>query len=527
MHEDDRLSERLRLVPVPEHGPDYRMRREQALAGARPITPGQGRTQAPLGQRRRPIMRRVLIAAAAAIGLTAVVVGAVVSTTGNGDGTNVAPAPSPSQAQHHARGIVAGKAPVLVGDELTGMVRGLDGGLWAWGYRHRQGGPGTPLLERWDGQSWQDVAMPASSTARADEIAGVAAVSADDVWVAENTRRGGLLSHWDGAGWTDFPAFGFAGTSETSNALLALSTDDVWAVSAAMTPATGAIKHSRLTTLHWDGTRWTSVPAPSLGRGVGEVWLRLIRGASPDAVWALGDSQRYRRKTVGGKRKWAVTRSAQFLLFWDGRRWTRQPWPTLQPSHGTKDEIAIDDLAVTSDGELWCAGRRWFGPDNRGDLFVPVVLRLRAGRREIMASGSTPSLPADWRRFMPSSIALTSSQDAWVAGGNDTSSSLWHWDGSAWSVVTLPETQSPAEFRARSVLAVGADDIWVSAKGAPRVIAWSSSSPSSCTLTGPRGNVSQRRRTLVRRDRQTDEDGTPNDGRRRRSGPAAHAQGAR
>ena len=36
MHEDDRLNQALRLMPVPEHGPDYRMRRERALAGARP-----------------------------------------------------------------------------------------------------------------------------------------------------------------------------------------------------------------------------------------------------------------------------------------------------------------------------------------------------------------------------------------------------------------------------------------------------------------------------------------------------------
>jgi len=66
---------------------------------------------------------------------------------------------------------------------------------------------------------------------------------------------------------------------------------------------------------------------------------------------------------------------------------------------------------------------------------------------------------------MASSIAATSSQDVWVAGEDDEGSSLWHWDGSAWSILPLPEAQSPAEFRTRSVVAVGADDVWVLCQG--------------------------------------------------------------
>src|SRR5665647_2772100 len=189
MREDDRLSEALRRVPVPEHGPDYRMRREQALAGAQPTTTGQGATQEALA-RRRTVARRVLVAAVAAVGLVAVVAGAVVSTRDAVDRTRSTPLQSPSPSTSPARhsAIVAGAAPTLVGDDLTAVVRGLDGTLWAWGYRHRQGGPGSPLLERWDGSSWQEVALPAR---RANEIEGVAAISEDDVWVAGNSRRAG------------------------------------------------------------------------------------------------------------------------------------------------------------------------------------------------------------------------------------------------------------------------------------------------------------------------------------------------
>lgn len=445
MREDDRLSEALRRVPVPEHGPDYRMRREQAFAGAQPTTTGQGATQEALA-RRRTVARRVLVAAVAAVGLVAVVAGAVVSTRDAVDRTRSTPLQSPSPSTSPARhsAIVAGAAPTLVGDDLTAVVRGLDGTLWAWGYRHRQGGPGSPLLERWDGSSWQEVALPAR---RANEIEGVAAISEDDVWVAGNSRRGGRLLHWDGSGWTTYPAFWFTATTETSNALLALGSDDVWAVGSADTPGT--------LSMHWDGARWRPIAVPVLSTRVGEVSMRLVRGISPADVWVLGDAQGFRRKSVNG----------DFLLHGDGSRWERQAWPARRRSSGHREEIALDDIAVASDGTLWAAGRRWFGPDNRGDLYVPVVLRLRPGRWQIMASGATPSLPPDWRRFMPSSIAATSSQDVWVAGEDDEGSSLWHWDGSAWSILPLPEAQSPAEFQTRSVLAVGADDVWVLCQG--------------------------------------------------------------
>lgn len=411
-----------------------------------------------------------LVAAAVVLGVVFGLQDRVATHTG-GSGTKAGSAPSPSRTRPGR--IFAGRAPAVAGDDLTGMVRGLDGELWAWGYRHRQNGPGTPLLERWDGQSWQAVPTPPAAMAPGGEIDGVAALSHDDLWIAENTRRGGRLAHWDGASWTAVPAIDFVSTSETSNALLAVSPSDIWAVGSAagthrLPPS------SRLRTLHWNGRRWRSVPALAFGRRIGDVSLRLIKGVSPDAVWALGDYQRYRRKTIDGKAKWMPTRSAQYLLFWDGRRWTRQPWPTRQPSNGGQDEIAIDDLAVSSDGQLWCAGRRWFGPDNSGDLFVPVVLRLRAARWEITASSATPSLPTDWKQFMPRSITATSSQDVWVVGQNDTASSLWRWDGSVWSVVDFGKDIIPSSkfwpeattlFSARSVLAVAANDVWVLCQG--------------------------------------------------------------
>jgi hypothetical protein len=96
-----------------------------------------------------------------------------------------------------------------------------------------------------------------------------------------------------------------------------------------------------------------------------------------------------------------------------------------------------------------------------------------------MASSLTPSLPADWTKFMPRSIAATSSRDVWVAGQNDTSQKdptpgMWHWDGSAWSVVDFgkgiilgfeSEPEAATLFSVRSVVAVATNDVWVLCQG--------------------------------------------------------------
>jgi hypothetical protein len=460
-HDDERLLIELGLLGVPDHGLDYRMRREAALADAGRTLRGGGQTvagSAGLWRRpgwRRPGLRRTLIVAATAcFFLAAASLATVQLLSGSGSKPQgSAPITMPTQSSSFMPGFLAGAAPSMEGDELAGIVRGLDGTPWAWGIRRSQVSgrrQSSPLVERWDGQRWQIVPVPAG------EIAGLAAPAGDDIWLAVEARRKARLLHWDGTAWTAVPSIPFVFTSEPSNALLALSSNDIWAIGS--TAITQGQLQPHLRTQHWGGSRWASVPGPVLGsdiawtsvpgpaleHDIGEVSLRLIRGVSPDDLWALGEGD--------------------LLLHWDGRHWTRQPWPTRQLASNPKDRFAITDMAIASDGELWCAGQRWFGPDNTSDLWVSVVLRLQAGRWQIMASSATPSLPADWTQFMAKSISLTSPQDVWVAGGEvikgATRAILWHWNGDAWSAVDLRQAQEPDSVSNTNVLALAADDVW-------------------------------------------------------------------
>jgi hypothetical protein len=467
---------------------DERMILESAFAAelARQLTAaadavaGRSKSARSHGRRRRWL----LLAAVAAVSCVAVLLGVALPGSRGGRENGAGFVPSASSGQLGApekRTPVAGlPAPIPFGDELSELTSGAAGHVWAWGttYGTDKDHPGGPLLEVWDGQGWSRVTAPGK------EIAGVAEPATGDLWagVSMYRPRGPRLANWDGSRWRFYPAMDFVWTSEVSGALLAFSPNDVWAVGWASldprffpSPATRRkpwlLNH--LMALHFDGSRWRSVAMPALGRGEGEASLRLLRGGSPGSIWALGSYTQFRRKLVEDKRQWVVVNEGgQLLLHWDGRRWSREPLPADQLATGRRDRFALDDMTVAPDGALWCSGRRWFGPDNTGDLFVPVVLRLKDGHWRIMASSATATPPGDWRDVMLSSISLTSEDDVWVSGRtepNGDGSVLWHWDGSAWSTTVLDTTQLPGKSNVSRVLALGPGDVWALCNGSTPV----------------------------------------------------------
>src|SRR5436305_734517 len=66
---------------------------------------------------------------------------------------------------------------------------------------------GHPLVEHWDGSTWQVVDGP---NARGGSLDGVAAVTADVIWAVgiQDLPSGQLtlFEHWDGTRWSRVPA---------------------------------------------------------------------------------------------------------------------------------------------------------------------------------------------------------------------------------------------------------------------------------------------------------------------------------
>lgn len=171
----------------------------------------------------------------------------------------------------------------------------------------------------WNGRRWS-VARHLSGSG---ELTGIAAISANDVWVfGASGAIGGLGTwHFNGHSWKKI-----TGNGGAISAASALSASDIWAVSGAPTDGT---------VLHYSGTSWQQLTAKALAG----VAATNVLSVSPGNVFVSG--------TIGSRH------IASRLVRLCGRHWTRikLPWP-------------VDGLGgLTPDGRggLWAAAQSYNG----------------------------------------------------------------------------------------------------------------------------------------------------------------------
>lgn len=185
----------------------------------------------------------------------------------------------------------------------------------------------------------------------------------------------------------------------------ASSPDDVWAVGARFS---GDTYRDRSLILHGDGTRWSLVSSPDVGR------LTDVAAVSEDEAWAVG----------AGK-----------ILHWDGATWELSPHPSPPGTYFA----AVD---ASGPNDVWAVGMRYGAEwvDQYGDRNVGFdTLTMHwdgAAWRVVPSPNGAPR-----HNFVHGVVAL-SPIDAWVVGYSEehglSRTLTLHWDGAAWSVVPSP-----------------------------------------------------------------------------------------
>jgi hypothetical protein len=233
------------------------------------------------------------------------------------------------------------------GGYLNGVTATSPGHAWAVGLIGDGPGAGTgptdkTLIEHWDGQAWTQVPSPTPQTAGG--LNGVAATSPANAWAVGWTGTGpdsggtsrALIEHWDGQTWTRVPSPGNApGARTILNAVAATSPRNAWAVG-----STHAGDTNRAFIVHWDGTAWQRVHAPTPIPGVS---LLGVAATSPPNAWAVG--QTAFRGACGPT-------CATVIEHWDGSAWTLVPSPN-PPSVLVNVLLGV---AATSPRNAWAVG---------------------------------------------------------------------------------------------------------------------------------------------------------------------------
>ncbi len=281
------------------------------------------------------------------------------------------------------------------------------------------------------GSSWQIVASP-NPGAGIDQLFGVAAIAADDVWAVgvQSDQIDGetstLIEHWDGAAWTVVPSDAPGLDASRLVSVSARSATDVWAVG-----STDGSQPVQLTE-HWDGTAWSVSPPPN-PQPV-PAFLTGVAARSANDAWAVGTY--FDRHTL--------------VNHWNGSVWKMKKAPS--PGHPDNDVLGV--TAIARD-DAWAVGafdRLDHSPQTK------TLTEHWDGRSWTKVASPSPDPLDNWLY----AVDAASSAEVWAVGsqgGVDGLTLTERWDGGAWSVVPSADVAGAAN-SLRGVTAIGPADVW-------------------------------------------------------------------
>jgi hypothetical protein len=247
----------------------------------------------------------------------------------------------------------------------------------------------SPLIEHWNGKQWNIIptpSLPNGSTTNA-LLSSVAALATDNVWAVgsysnyttspQSPAQGGAASgstatdqagatssngdqsgatyktfieHWDGQQWSIVASPNVGQTSNTLQAITAISPNDIWAV--------GTQDNAPLT-IHWDGNTWQAIPNATLPRTPSSSTLNAIaRVPGTPYLWAVGSFQEAVSLSAGQQYQTLVE-------YWDGQQWNFVPnIASAQQGNTLNGIVAIaanDVWAVGQDGNNQLLTEHWNG----------------------------------------------------------------------------------------------------------------------------------------------------------------------
>jgi hypothetical protein len=334
-----------------------------------------------------------------------------VSTDGASDAWTVGVGFNPSNSTYQtvsehwngtAWNVVATPNP-LSNSWLTGVAALSPTDAWAVGFASRAGwATNHTLIAHWNGTSWSTVPSPNPNSSSENDLWGVWAASPNDVWAVGDYLPGGgdekpLAEHWNGTSWTAV-ATPNAGPYANFHRVFGTSSTDVWAVGTDENTSTGVTDPL---IEHWNGVKWSTVPAPSLG----DSYLRGVWATSPSDAWVVGEwdspAPSYTPhplvyhwngaswKSVSspsGAELWGVTSKTStdawiagvksgagfyqtLIEHWDGASWTVTPSPNKTTASGAINEL--NAITMLPSGLVWAVGD--FNTGNGGPLIEQTL----------------------------------------------------------------------------------------------------------------------------------------------------------
>jgi hypothetical protein len=317
-------------------------------------------------------------------------------------------------------------ARVTGGTTLAAITAVSPTNLWAVGSRVGPvfSDPHRPLIEHNTGSGWRSVAVPSVGAAGGD-LRAIAAVSARDIWAVGWAGDKPLALHYDGTRWRVVPTAPNPPGEQPGGrlrAVAAVSSKDVWAVGDRPTSDGPGVLVQ-----HWDGHRWTFVPAPSQQPTDFNALLGLAVVSARD-IWAVG------------------SRGDDFdepmVQHWDGKAWRVVNVPEKpQVDPGDPKNVGLNAVAAVSARNVWAVGEAG-------------TIEHYDGHSWTIVKAPRPAADTDGMSTVLNGVSARSANDIWAVGSVNGVPVSMHWNGTAWSLVPVPVGAGTTSTELSGVVAV-------------------------------------------------------------------------
>jgi len=357
-------------------------------------------------------------------------------------GTITLIAPSPGWS------IIGVADPATQNNSLSAVacVSGTD--CWAVGSYDITGGfaPQT-LIEHWDGTGWSVISSP-NDTGGNHIYGGFSAItcnSSNDCWaVGHYFINGGgviqtLVQHWNGLSWSIVSSPNTtSGDEHLLSSVTCASSSDCWAVGK---DYDSVFLHSTTLIEHWNGISWSIVSSPNAGPSNYSALFSVACGSGSEC-WAVGyyaDSNDMNKTLVE---------------LWNGSAWVIVPSPN-KPSTDIRDDNLLSGVTCVSNSNCWAVGSFETGR-------TTLVEHWDGNAWSIVASPDSP-LTVEFDGL--GAVTCASASDCWATGGYQSSTTaepfVEHWDGTSWSVVSVPNTSDRQNNYINGIACVSGSQCWI------------------------------------------------------------------
>ena len=238
---------------------------------------------------------------------------------------------------------------------------------------------GVPSTSLAAGCTIKAVAHPETAATPFDQLYGIDALTATNIWTVGSSAAAekALVEHWNGTKWSLVPAPSKGSTTELED-VTAISPSNAWAVGYYVPTGSG---HLRTLVEHWNGTKWTIVSSPSPFSS-GDNILNGVDAVSATNVWAVGANGRPGNRTL--------------ILHFNGSKWSTVSGAPLSNGGGFADVSVISRTNVIAVGHAGIVGAakalvERFDGQKWTRVSTPVT-----SSGDSLAGVSTPAANAQW-----------------------------------------------------------------------------------------------------------------------------------